>query len=205
MRRKIVVVTVFAVLLAFTTVSYSADGPYISGNIGVAYLTDADLTDDIFLPGLVITYAYDSGLTYGVAGGMDSGNMRLEVEGFYQKNDIDTLTLTGLPPAPVTGDTSLLAFLVNGFYDFENDSAFTPFVGGGIGYGIASQTLAGVDFDAVVFVYQVGGGVGFAVSDTVSLDAVYRYIGTTTIEFDATSEFEYGSHNLLAGVRIYFN
>jgi opacity protein-like surface antigen len=179
----------------------------VSGNVGFALAGDSDLTS----PGLPnITIESDAGLALGVAAGYSSGNTRGEVEIGYQKNDLDQATLLGVPVA-LTGDTTSLSVLFNGYYDIDTDSQFTPFVSAGLGFAKIDLN----DFNAVgsgspdtndddtVFAYQLGAGVGYAVNEKISIDIKYRYFGTADAEF-GTEEIEYSSHNFLVGVRSSF-
>ena len=109
----------------------------------------------------------------------------------------------------LTGDTSSLGLLLNGYYDFVNKSPWTPFVSAGLGLArvdsndmnVPGSGIANTNEDDTVFGFQVGAGVGYAVSGTVSLDVKYRYFGTSDPEFD-TTDVEYSSHNVYAGVRV---
>ena len=88
--------------------------------------------------------------------------------------------------------------MVNGFYDVENKTPFTPYIGGGIGF-------ANVDLDSEddrVFAYQLGIGVGYAIDEVITLDLGYRYFATSDPEFLGGIKAEYSSHNLLVGIRV---
>ena len=132
----------------------------------------------------------------------------IEVELAYQKNDADEVNLYGVGLS-AGGETSCLAVLLNGYYDFTNNSGFTPFVSAGIGYAKVEVddfsvlgTLIG-SADDKVFAYQIGAGVGFAVSEEVTLDFKYRFFGTADADLGAT-ETEFASHNFYVGLRLSF-
>jgi opacity protein-like surface antigen len=57
--------------------------------------------------------------------------------------------------------------------------------------------------DDTIFVYHVGGGVGYIVSTKVTLDLKYRYLVGSDPEF-GTTEAEFVSHNFYIGVRYTF-
>ena len=188
--------------------AYSDEGAYVSVNIGAAMLSDADLT----YPGVPIlgSLEFSTGFTGGIALGYGVAyNMRVEGELVYQKNDIDRATAQGIS-ANASGDTSSLALLLNGYYDFMNSSAFTPFISAGIGVAkidVNNFTLVGGNQigseDDTVFAYQVGAGVGYAVTEKTSIDLKYRYFGTADPDFNGV-EAEYGSHNIYVGLRFVF-
>jgi len=191
-------------------IASSAKGPYVSGNLGLAMLSDSDITDST-VPGITLDIESDTGLALGVAAGYDFGNnIRIEGEIAYQKNDLDKASLLGVD-VDLTGDTSSLALLFNGYYDFANESAFTPFISAGLGiakvevndFNVPGSGLPDSNDDDTVFAYQVGAGVGYAVNKKVTLDVKYRYFRTSDPDFD-TATAEYSSHNLYAGIRVAF-
>lgn len=200
--KSILIISVCAVLLAFSPSAYSAEGLYVSGNIGLAMPTDSDVTDSTE-PGVTMDVESDDGLALGVAVGYGFGNIRAEGEIAYQKNDLDKVSVGG-ESFDLSGDTSSLAFLLNGYYDFKNKSAFTPFISAGLGLAkVEISDDEGLDEDDTVFAYQVGAGVGYAINEKVTLDLKYRYFATSDPEFD-TTEMEYSSHNFYAGIRVAF-
>lgn len=209
MKRTLLIASCCALPIFFSSFAYSADGPYLGANIGVAWLSDSDVTDST-VPGIPLELSYDSGLTVGAAIGYRFGNGRIEGEVSYQQNDVDQTSALGVS-LDSTGDTEGIAFLLNGYYDFTNTTAFTPYVSAGLGYAkieindynIPGSGIPNFSDDDSVFAYQVGLGIGYAVTDKVTLDAKYRYFATEDAEFD-TSEVEIASHNVLLGVRFNF-
>jgi len=201
-----------AMLLSVSSIAYSAEGPYVSGNLGIAMASDSDLSET----GATGTMEFDKGFAFGVAAGYGFGNTRVEGEIAYQKNDYDKLSLSvpgvgSFSGLNVDGDATSTAFLLNGYYDFKNNSSITPFIGAGLGFAkvdVGAISVPGVgtltsSSDDTVFAYQIGAGVGFAVNEKVSLDLKYRYFATSDPDFEGT-EAEYSSHNLYAGVRVSF-
>jgi opacity protein-like surface antigen len=210
MKKTIFVIAGCTMLLSISSLAYSAEGPYVSGNLGVAMLNDSDVTDSTE-PGMTVDIESDAGLALGVAVGYGfANNTRIEGEISYQKNDLDKGSVWGFDTA-LTGDTSSLALLLNGYYDFKNTSPFTPFITGGIGMAkveVNDMNVSGYDSygendDDTVFAYQFGAGVSYAVNEKVNIDVKYRYFGTSDPEFDSV-DAEYSSHNLYAGVRVAF-
>jgi opacity protein-like surface antigen len=200
MKKKMLTIACCATLLSISTIAYSAEGPYVSGNLGFANANDADATD---LWGDTGTFESDTGLALGFAIGNDLGNGRIEGEIAYQKNDLDKLSIPG-DSADINGDTSSTAFLLNGYYDFKNGSSVTPFISAGLGFAnieVSDISAPGVgtvttSSDDQVFAYQIGAGVGIAVNEKVSIDLKYPDFGLI--------EAEYSSHNMYAGVRVSF-
>lgn len=205
MKKLLLLFLACSIVYSFSTTAYSAEGPYVGINLGAAMLTDSDLTE----PGFSASLESDMGFTGGIALGYGfNNNMRVEGEFVYQKNDVDKIEALGVN-LDAGGDTTSLALLLNGYYDFANSSAFTPFISLGIGMAKVEAndiSIAGFQVgsdDDTVFAYQVGLGVGYAVSEKTSIDLKYRYFGTDDPDFDGT-EAEYASHNFYIGLRFGF-
>ena len=100
----------------------------------------------------------DSGV-YNVSMGWQFHPMvRAEVEAGYRGNS----------------DAHIYTALVNGFYDFKNDTRFTPFLGAGVGY--ANVNAGGADDS---FAYQGIAGVSYELCPQWALTAQYNYLDTT--------------------------
>lgn len=196
-------------LCALPALAAETTGPYVSGHLGLAMPTDSTLTE----AGVSLEAEYETGLALDLALGYRFGAARVEGEIAYQKNDIDDFTFAGISlkgaGAVFSADVNVTSFLLNGYYDFQNSSAFTPYVTAGIGLASvdASINLPTVPYNAsdsdTVFAYQLGAGCEYAINQTVSLDARYRYFATSDPSFGAT-EAEFSSHNLMLGFRAKF-
>lgn len=209
MKKNLLIISVCALTFFFSSPAYSAEGPYVSGNIGFAMLSDSDVTDST-VPGKIIDVEYDTGSALGAALGYDFGNTRLEGEISYQKNDFEKANLPRVD-FDLSGEITSLSLLMNGYYDFVNNSDFTPYFSAGLGFAeieandlnVHGLGLPDSNDDDTVFAYQVGAGVGYAINEKVTIDVKYRYFATSDHEFD-TREAEFASHNFLFGVRVNF-
>ena len=219
--KKIVFGFIVCSFLILPAVCFGATGWYGSANVGYAMLSDSDMsasgTDGIDTVTAAAELDFDGGYVLGGAIGYTMEKVRIEGEISYQKNDTDSITIKrvtlngvdqGLSGSiPVNSDVSIFTFLVNGYFDFNNDSKFTPYLTAGIG-----MTNVEVESeDDTVFAYQVGAGVGFAMSETVTLDCRYRYLGAADYEIGDTIEgvavkleASMASHNLTVGLRFAF-
>ena len=203
--KNFLIISVCAVLLCFSTIAKSADGSYVSGNLGIVVASDSDHKNPSF-PGGKLDIESDTGFALAGAVGYKSGEVRGEIEVAYQKNDLDKASSLNS-----SGDITSLSVLLNGYYDIATNSEFTPFISAGLGFAkidlndfnFTGSGLPDADEDDTVFAYQVGAGVGYAVDEQVSLEIKYRYFATTDPEF-AVTDAEYSSHNFLAGVRFGF-
>jgi opacity protein-like surface antigen len=208
MFKKLGIFIICITLTLASSLAFGADGGYVSGDIGFTLLDDATYTE----PGVPdMELEHDPGYALAAALGYQFANARVEWEISYQENDFDKASMTGVGSANATGDMSCLAFLINGYYDFHNQTAFTPFISAGLGiadvdlndFNILGSGVPSYSADDTVFAYQMGAGVGYAVNEKVTIEAKYRYFATDDPEFDAT-EGEFASHNFMFGVRYSF-
>jgi opacity protein-like surface antigen len=160
MKKNLLIISVCVLAIFFSSSAYSAEGLYVSGNIGFAMLSDSDITDS-GIP--EFTMEYDTGWTLGGALGYDFNRFRVEGEISYQANDIDKVSASG-GSLDASGDVSSLAFLINGYFDFVNDTGFIPYLSAGLGYAkvefndlkVPGLSSSGAGDDDSVFAYQVG-------------------------------------------------
>ena len=205
MRIKNIVLLTFMCLICSVSFSssYGNISPYMAGHLGIALLEDATLSEPGFTS---VDMEFDPGLGLDVAVGNDFGAFRIEGELTYRTNDIDQFTTRGVE-LEADGDVTALSLMLNAFLDVENETPFTPYIGGGLGFASVSMNdvkVSGIavnDEDDTVVAYQIGFGVEYAVSEKISLDVGYRYYATDDPDFDGTN-VEYTSHNVILGVRV---
>ena len=210
--KKFAVSVVICFFLVLPTISFGASGMYGSFNAGVAMPADGNMT----MSGVSAELEYDTSFTVGGAIGYrlgESGDYRVEGEVAYQNNEVDRVGNNSLPAELDDGEilssmeASVLTFLLNGYIDFNYGSAFSWFFTGGFGFARidGEMTEGGVtdDEDDTVFAYQLGVGTGYAVTETVTLDCKYRYLGTEDYNIEG-GEIEVLSHNITVGIRVAF-
>jgi len=187
-------------LLALPALSLAASGWYGAIGVGAAWVADSDVTVDGVFDG---TAEFDTGYAVGGTLGYMIDYFRYEGEISYMASDMDTYD-----GDPADAEIDALTFLANGYLDFDIGGPLTPYITGGIGASNIEISEPGyTDEDDTVFTYQVGAGVGYAVSETVTLDCRYRYISGQDMEFSeggSTAEVEVASHNLTIGLRMGF-
>ncbi|WP_409433126.1 outer membrane protein [Litorimonas sp. RW-G-Af-16] len=164
------------------------------------------------------TTDFKSGYHLNAAIGKDMGALRFEGELSLEKAKVDTHTgvsaagldltsqdaavlitgqATGLGVtvgnlvADGQGDIKSTSVFANVFYDIETDSAITPYVGGGIGYGwnkvdYSPSATPIIDDKDNGFVWQAMAGAAFAVSDRSAITAGVRYRDSSDLEVDAS-------------------
>ncbi len=112
-------------------------------------------------------------------------------------------------------DSNMHTLLANAYYDFYNESIFTPYIGVGIGMafidGHNELNVGGVHYseevDDTVFAWQAGAGVGVAITDRVTADLGYRYLGTSTVNSEIAGgdvKTDLSSHEFSVGIRFGF-
>ncbi len=212
--KKGIYVSIIALSLVFTASAYSAQGMYVSGNVGLSLVDDIDMTDsDNVFPGANIEMEFDSGVSFAGAIGYRMDNIRVEAEVGYQENDIEKVDVFGIDIEDFEGDLNSLSVLANGYYDFATSSPFTPFLTAGLGMAqveinelnFRGSGLTSATEDDTVFAWQVGAGVSYAVSDMLDLELKYRYLMVADLEFEEGLEVDGpNSHNISLGVRYNF-
>ncbi len=88
------------------------------------------------------------------------------------------------------GEVETSTFLVNGYYDFKNSTAFTPFIGAGIGYSNVEveyepSNVGIIDDDDDVFAWQIMGGVSYSINDNFHVVGSVRYRETDDAEVNS--------------------
>ena len=171
---------------------------------------DIDLGES-FVVGAALGFNYTQGI-------------RTELEYRYAQTGVENLTLTGgfsppigeLPPETTFPDEDIgVHFLMSNFYfDFNNDTRFTPFIGGGVGGAFVENENG--DRDAAL-AYQGRAGVSYDLGGGAALDMEYIYLRTNDLVFGpADEEFvaddpsvridgdNYASSSVMFSVRVQF-
>lgn len=172
---------------------------YLSGNIGFGIRSDSKLS------GASGKFDNDPAFVINGAIGMQlRQNIRVEGEIGYHLNGADR-TSNGQE-----FNFSVLSFMGNAYFDIPTKSPLTPYVGAGLGLGLAGgseDTFDTSDSD-VVGVVQLMAGVGYDISPRATLTFGYRYFTTTDPDFALAGvgffETEYTSHDFLFGARFRF-
>jgi len=205
MKKTMLTVAALAVLAVPIRSMAAEDAFYIKGSLGIGMAMDTDI-DNMANAAGTAKLTYDTGFAGSLAAGYDFANpLRLEVEFMRMKNDLDRLSFDNVIGNFTEGDLTSRSFMLNGFYDVDTGSPWTPFVGVGLGWSrldLDSPAFSSSDNDDV-FTYQLIGGVAYAFNEQWSVDAEYRFIGTG----DATisgADYDLNSNNLMVGLRYTF-
>lgn len=194
------------------TVVQPVSGFYIGSLSSVNFLDDTSFG----VGGTTVSTDYDVGFYSALRAGYDFGaygfvSPRVELELGYGTASVDEHSIGGVGLGGINsfGDARSIQGYVNGYLDIPlaTDgalSAFTPYVGGGVGFmnlDLRKQGVAGVatlmDDSDTAFAYHLDAGVGInlqaiglfsdvSLFDNTTLDIGYRF--TAADNFDFTSQ-----------------
>ncbi len=204
-----------ASVLASTAVHATEPGPYLSIGAGVHVPTDASSQANVPANALPTTLrsTFDTGfIGIGSVGYKWDGGVRTELEAGYRQSDFNKVNGT-----PANGIQKTLGFSANILYDFDNESAITPYLG--IGFGLASDkwkhvvTTGTPSYTDRSYAFQWQGIVGASMqmSPRVGVFLDYRYLNSGKHSFDSqpagsrVSDYRDESHNVLIGLRFALN
>ena len=191
-QRFLAVPAAFGLIASFTAAESFASpkdkGLY--GTIGAGLIT----TEDIRY--LSTDYSVEDSFTYEVGLGYRlNSNLRTEVSYVANTNDVnDSSDMT---------ETEATSFLISAYYDFSNDSKWTPYIGAGIG-SVTLDTDASTDKDDTVSTAQGKLGVTYDVGKKTDVfgEIVRQGYGKSNIKNTDLDEF--GSWKYQLGMRYFF-
>lgn len=152
---------------------YQAMGFYLRGDIGWSFLDwSGGADDDALALGVGAGYRFYDSMR---------ADLRLDWAGDYD-----------VAPG---ADLSVSSVLGNLYFDWANNSSFTPYVGAGLGYGWATAS-PGNDKDG--FAYALMAGVAVDLTENISIDTEYRF---RDVMVSGSDPYE---HQILTGLRFEF-
>jgi opacity protein-like surface antigen len=111
------------------------------------------------------------------------------------------------------------SLMLNAYYDFKNQSAFTPYVQAGAGFTHIKNQYLNIEFPDYHltktdqdFSWSAGVGVAYQISPAVALDLSYKYVDAGEFSFakdiyihrSETSSFKFTSQDYALGIRYNF-
>ncbi len=201
-------------VLAFDSSTY----PYASLTLGTPLTSVNKLSDTSgslntdFNPGYMA--GLSAGVTFETTLGWNIERVRAEAEIGYRTNDLVKMRNTQGQTANMSGNITVTNFMLNGY--LENTSLLASgvpiniFLTAGVGGAMAS--ISSISYKSATLIksandtqlaYQGGLGAGYELTKRFTLDAAYKYLGTTPFNFSGVKA-EYGSHNILLGVQYSF-
>lgn len=196
LKKALLAATLLSLPMAATANAQSWDprvsGVYVAGGFGTNFLDDSDSDRNISIS---FEWGYAGVLSVGYGFG---NGLRLEVEGNYRQNDVDSISSNAGNLPRTTGTVRSYGAMANVLYDFVLGPVM-PYVGVGAGYvwndydSVGFQVRNGnnnASFNAGgtngAFGYQAILGVAFPIQSVpgLALTAEGRFMGTTGDDID---------------------
>ncbi|MEM6687877.1 MAG: outer membrane beta-barrel protein [Planctomycetota bacterium] len=159
-----------------------------------------------------INASYNDGWIIGGAVGLQlTDHIRAESEYAFRDVTGDTWFLNG-SPGSYSGHHGVFSIMKNLLWDFENSTALTPYLGGGIGIAFVDAELttpsSTIAIDDAAFAYQAIAGASAEVKPGVDVFAEYRFFGYDDVTVRSVSTNEpfldggFDHDSIVFGVRI---
>lgn len=228
--KQVVSRATFMFFASMASFAFALDaGDYLShehfyiGTSGYAtFMDDVETTldDSNIAANNVTEIAYKKGVGFSGALGYEPPTVRnflsqsrFELELSYRKADIENDNVLSLIPDETLGTNTTMALMLNAYYDAENHTPITPYVGLGVGFAHVqlddAARLGLADENDLTAAYQVM--TGFIVKpkeSQLSFFGGYRYFkNIQEVKFSSTGgnaiEIDNQSHNIEAGFRFH--
>lgn len=188
-------------LLAASTTSALAAGPYIGAAGGVNFVHDGDLS----VSGIgTVTAEYDTGFGFNASAGYNFDPVRVEFEFGYKNADMDKLSGPGGSASVPDTEITVMSYMANAFFDFKVNSPVTPYIGAGLGFINGELESQGTEEDDTQFGYQFIVGAAYNVNKNLAIDLSYRFQHAPSDFSQNGVDMEYMSSSIMAGVRYNF-
>lgn len=198
-RRSCLTAVALVAVSAAPALAANPAGWYVSGQAGANWQEDSSNTG-------AMTFHSETDPGFSLLGsvGRYLGNgFRVEGEVGYRQADLSKMSirndggvggLDGVTTNNVSGNSNIVSFMGNGFYDFTlPNTKLTPYIGGGIGFadvtadGWHANNVRLIDDSDVVFAYQAGAGVSYPLTPVTDAFLDYRYFATQNPTFQASN------------------
>jgi opacity protein-like surface antigen len=213
--KRILGLPALAALLMAPCMAQAEVGIYVAPKLGYGKLKGSVGDDSVFGGGIAVGYDFHKRFNLSL-------RAELEYAGFNNAKDKNKYSypygsgnLSGTDTISIGANT----LFANAYYDFRNNSKFTPYVGLGLGSSFldtrykstvtAEYPWGTVDITAKAkksntdFAWNVGGGVAYALTSNVSLDLAYRYANLGKIK-SSVKPFDLDMHQAMLGLRVAF-
>lgn len=194
-------VCIIPLLVTYTATASAKEGVYITGKAGTSvvnlyginstfsadeivngHTTLPDRTKGVFGGGVAIGYDFNDQFQLPVRLELDT-TFRGETDA---KSGQDITAFGESVHINVKNQVRMATYMVNGYYDFHNSTAFTPYISAGVGLAhvkLKNNTIpVGFDINETLsasknnFAWGAGIGAKYAVADNIAIDASYKYI-----------------------------
>lgn len=221
MRKLVMAIALLVVTSLPSMASAEGTGVYLAPKFLMSFQNTGNLSRSSALKGAGLDNYSQFTLGGALAAGYDLWPqhmlpVRIELELALRGNSKENWTGGNKEVKGTWNSTTLLA---NVYWDFHNESAFTPYVNAGLGmafnyagYDVAvGSTNFSMDEQRTNFAWNVGAGLAYSINESISVDAGYRFLDLGTTEASATIgqnrykiETKPYNHELMLGVRFTF-
>jgi outer membrane autotransporter protein len=197
---------IFALFAGMPVCASAAKRIYFAGYMGLNMMGKRDFSETV--NNVDGELGIDDGESFaGAIGFKLTPQLRIEGELSYMTADLTGVSITNLGDFDIGGGVDSTFAMINLYYDFDFDwKRIRPFIGAGIGYAWHDGSITDVsgfavdaEGDSSGYVWQVGAGARYPLSETLSLIGAYRYMDGADLEFDEY-EIDFGSHEIRLGV-----
>jgi len=181
---------------------------------GGSFIAKGNKSDNAFGGALAIGYDFQQKFSVPV-------RTELEYAAFSQVTGKTVQQYSSTSYDRFTQKLRIQTLFVNAYYDFRNATAFTPYANAGLGLAFIGDkgrwewdwggpATAGTK-TSTNFAWNIGAGVAYAITDTISLDLGYRFAGLGEARTKQGTYYDwYGKtrdiymHQVLLGLRFTF-
>jgi len=202
----------FALALSLSAGAAQADqtpGWYMGVLGGVNLMESTDATFDDGTSVLSDAFNYKTGFGGGALVGYDFGSFRLQGDVIYRRNKVESETLDGADEPFDSAATASTAVMLSALYDIDTGTAFTPYLGAGVGGAKVKVDYDGTSDSQWSFAYQGVAGVNYDITSNLLIGTEYRYFATPNqddfgVDGGNQSSFETNSHSFFVGLTYKF-
>jgi OOP family OmpA-OmpF porin len=176
MKKTLMAAAALVALPVMANAQTPSEGFYIGAEGGLSWLLNTTVnTYGTSYTNVPITT--QTGWAAGGVIGYDFVGPRVELEGVYRQNQINSTTGFGPQGAGFySGNIGQLGILANLLYDFMPNSVITPYIGAGAGVGFVDGTSS---LSSTVFAFQGIIGASWHIDNNFRLNLDGRYYGTS--------------------------
>lgn len=225
MKRFLAIILLSTIIILPSSVKAEGNGMYLAPKFLISIQNTGTISRSWALAGSGVDDYGQFTLGGALAVGLDLWQqqmipLRLEIEFALRGNSEHTWTDDGRYSSEVKGLWNNSTLFANLFWDFHNDTQFTPYIGAGLGmafnytgYEITLHNGEKFSFDDrfTNLAWNAGAGFSYDINEFLALDASYRFVGLGYNElshsaYGVTTKIENEPYNneFLLGVRLNF-
>lgn len=175
---------------------------YLSGHVGGSRASDTTIDS---VTGADHKLSHDLGFDLGLATGYGLPFFRVEAELNSRNGDVHRIDGENSR----SGDVTAYSAMANLYFDIENPSPVTPYLGVGAGVlrlsidSLRSDSVAIGDESDTTEAWQLMAGVAVKIAPKTSLDLTYRYLDCNDLSW-AGAKADYTVNSIIVGLRYSF-